>query len=168
MEPQWFFCAQTIKKSHCAAGMVFSLNAGGADGEFLQNARNQSQAGIASTISAFEPFPHISSFKASMKPTHLSANSSSTIQPLTETEAISSILLITAKPSTSAGCTCVQPTSASSIFNSSLSTSTRVRGGQSPSLTASPIISNNSWKIGQVFSHWRVLMSSVVIFCIVK
>lgn len=24
--PQWFFCAQTLPRSHCAAGMVFSLN----------------------------------------------------------------------------------------------------------------------------------------------
>ncbi|KAF2680643.1 hypothetical protein K458DRAFT_253790, partial [Lentithecium fluviatile CBS 122367] len=25
-EPQWFYCAQEFPKSHCRAGMVFSLN----------------------------------------------------------------------------------------------------------------------------------------------
>ncbi|KAF2650675.1 hypothetical protein K491DRAFT_707444 [Lophiostoma macrostomum CBS 122681] len=38
LEPQWFFCAQTLKKSHCHAGMVFSLNSGGAQKQFLHNA----------------------------------------------------------------------------------------------------------------------------------
>lgn len=37
-EPQWFFCAQTVAKSHCHAGMVFSLNDQGAYQSFLQNA----------------------------------------------------------------------------------------------------------------------------------
>lgn len=39
-DPQWFFCAQSVKASHCQAGMVFSLNPGGAHPEFLQNARS--------------------------------------------------------------------------------------------------------------------------------
>ncbi|KAF1940456.1 hypothetical protein EJ02DRAFT_314884, partial [Clathrospora elynae] len=37
-EPKWFFCAQTIKRSHCQASMVFSLNPCGAHNQFLQNA----------------------------------------------------------------------------------------------------------------------------------
>ncbi|KAF1363098.1 hypothetical protein EJ07DRAFT_104029 [Lizonia empirigonia] len=37
--PQWFFCAQRMKMSHCHAGMVFSLNPGGNQSKFLQNAR---------------------------------------------------------------------------------------------------------------------------------
>ncbi|KAF2278964.1 uncharacterized protein EI97DRAFT_351106, partial [Westerdykella ornata] len=36
--PQWFFCAQTLPRSHCNAGMVFSLNPRGAHYSFLQNA----------------------------------------------------------------------------------------------------------------------------------
>lgn len=32
--PQWFFCAQTKQKSHCNAGMVFSLNPGSAASQF--------------------------------------------------------------------------------------------------------------------------------------
>jgi plastocyanin len=38
-EPQWFFCAQNLPRSHCAAGMVFSLNPGGLIDEFRSNAR---------------------------------------------------------------------------------------------------------------------------------
>lgn len=41
-EPQWFFCAQHTKVSHCHAGMVFSLNPSGNHSEFLQNALNTS------------------------------------------------------------------------------------------------------------------------------
>jgi plastocyanin len=37
LAPQWFFCAQTINRSHCKAGMVFSLNPRGAQKQFLQN-----------------------------------------------------------------------------------------------------------------------------------
>lgn len=38
LEPQWFFCAQTLNNSHCHAGMVFSLNPGGLQNQYLQNA----------------------------------------------------------------------------------------------------------------------------------
>jgi hypothetical protein len=37
-DPKWFFCAQTVKRSHCQAGMVFSLNPYGAHAQFLHNA----------------------------------------------------------------------------------------------------------------------------------
>ncbi|KAF1840104.1 uncharacterized protein K460DRAFT_250365, partial [Cucurbitaria berberidis CBS 394.84] len=36
--PRWFFCAQRVKRSHCQAGMVFSLNPNGTHSQFLQNA----------------------------------------------------------------------------------------------------------------------------------
>jgi plastocyanin len=36
--PQWFFCAQTMKRPHCQAGMVFSLNAHGRHAQFLNSA----------------------------------------------------------------------------------------------------------------------------------
>ncbi|KAL6161719.1 hypothetical protein ACJQWK_09017 [Exserohilum turcicum] len=37
-DAKWFFCAQTVKRSHCRAGMVFSLNPHGAHDQFLHNA----------------------------------------------------------------------------------------------------------------------------------
>lgn len=37
-EPQWFFCAQNTPRSHCNAGMVFSLNSHGAHQSFVRNA----------------------------------------------------------------------------------------------------------------------------------
>ncbi|OCL02982.1 hypothetical protein AOQ84DRAFT_252022, partial [Glonium stellatum] len=37
-EPQWFYCAQMVHKSHCNAGMVFSLNPGGNTNQFIYNA----------------------------------------------------------------------------------------------------------------------------------
>lgn len=38
-KPQWFFCAQTFRMSHCQAGMVFSLNSGQTSHQqFLRNA----------------------------------------------------------------------------------------------------------------------------------
>ncbi|KAI1680242.1 hypothetical protein KJE20_10882 [Pyrenophora tritici-repentis] len=37
-DPKWFFCAQTVKRSHCQAGMVFSLNPHGSHAQFLHNA----------------------------------------------------------------------------------------------------------------------------------
>jgi plastocyanin len=36
--PRWFFCAQTINRSHCQAGMVFSLNSHGRHSQFVDNA----------------------------------------------------------------------------------------------------------------------------------
>lgn len=38
--PQWFYCAQVSLKSHCQAGMVFSLNPGARQNDFVDNARN--------------------------------------------------------------------------------------------------------------------------------
>ncbi|KAF2849427.1 hypothetical protein T440DRAFT_360861, partial [Plenodomus tracheiphilus IPT5] len=38
ISPRWFFCAQTTKRPHCQAGMVFSLNPGGRQKQFLDNA----------------------------------------------------------------------------------------------------------------------------------
>ena len=37
-EPQRFFCSQTIKSSHCHAGMVFGLNTAGQMDQFVKNA----------------------------------------------------------------------------------------------------------------------------------
>jgi plastocyanin len=37
-DPEWFFCAQTAKRAHCQAGMVFSLNPRGLYPQFLSNA----------------------------------------------------------------------------------------------------------------------------------
>jgi plastocyanin len=36
--PRWFFCSQNAKRSHCQAGMVFSLNAHGRQAQYLDNA----------------------------------------------------------------------------------------------------------------------------------
>ncbi|KAH4354193.1 hypothetical protein HBI81_256760 [Parastagonospora nodorum] len=38
IKPKWFFCAQIAPRSHCHAGMVFSLNPVGAHDTFMQNA----------------------------------------------------------------------------------------------------------------------------------
>ena len=56
--PQWFYCAQTVKKSHCHAGMVFSLNAGGAGEKFMQNAlglTSGNQAPLSSVMACSLP-----------------------------------------------------------------------------------------------------------------
>jgi hypothetical protein len=36
--PTWFFCSQVVPRSHCQAGMVFSLNSGGRENQFLSSA----------------------------------------------------------------------------------------------------------------------------------
>jgi plastocyanin len=36
---QWFYCAQDFPKSHCHAGMVFSLNPGGEHQDFIEKAK---------------------------------------------------------------------------------------------------------------------------------
>lgn len=38
LEPRWFFCAQNMTRSHCQAGMVFSLNPREAHADYLRNA----------------------------------------------------------------------------------------------------------------------------------
>lgn len=43
-DPQWFFCAQTLKSSHCNAGMVFSLNVGEKASAFVEEARTATQS----------------------------------------------------------------------------------------------------------------------------
>jgi plastocyanin len=45
-QPQWFFCAQQTPKSHCHAGMVFSLNPYGKQSDFIDNARNSRHAPV--------------------------------------------------------------------------------------------------------------------------
>jgi hypothetical protein len=35
--PTWFFCSQVVPRSHCQAGMVFSLNSGEHENQFLIN-----------------------------------------------------------------------------------------------------------------------------------
>lgn len=37
--PEWFYCAQESPRSHCEAGMVFSLNPGDQYNEFAENAK---------------------------------------------------------------------------------------------------------------------------------
>ncbi|KAF2633006.1 hypothetical protein BU25DRAFT_309881, partial [Macroventuria anomochaeta] len=54
-DPQWFFCAQSVKASHCHAGMVFSLNPGGAHPVFLQNAHSAVTAKIQPTLACQQP-----------------------------------------------------------------------------------------------------------------
>jgi plastocyanin len=36
--PTWFFCSQVVPRSHCQAGMVFSLNSRGRENQFLSSA----------------------------------------------------------------------------------------------------------------------------------
>lgn len=43
-DPQWFFCAQTLKSSHCNAGMVFTLNAAEKASAFVEEARTATQS----------------------------------------------------------------------------------------------------------------------------
>lgn len=57
--PQWFFCAQTAEKSHCHAGMVFSLNAGCAQKQFLRNALS---AAVTTTEIKSAPFYNVPTF----------------------------------------------------------------------------------------------------------
>jgi hypothetical protein len=54
-DPQWFFCAQRVKASHCNEGMVFSLNPGGEYSRFLQNARSTITADPQPTLTC--PLP---------------------------------------------------------------------------------------------------------------
>ena len=79
-DAKWFFCAQTAKRSHCQAGMVFSLNSHGAHAQFLHNALAGIEAAPTPTNSVCElPSVHLTTSKAStyMTPTGtLSANSS--------------------------------------------------------------------------------------------
>lgn len=49
-DPQWFFCAQRLRKSHCHAGMVFSLNPGGNHSSFMHNAHTTIAAEPQSTL----------------------------------------------------------------------------------------------------------------------
>ncbi|KAF1357339.1 hypothetical protein EJ07DRAFT_36946, partial [Lizonia empirigonia] len=53
--PQWFFCAQRMKGSHCHAGMVFSLNSGGNHSSFVQNARTAITAEPQPTLVCSQP-----------------------------------------------------------------------------------------------------------------
>lgn len=62
-KPQWFYCAQTFRKSHCHAGMVFSVNPGGKADQFIENARNSTIKAapvLLPTTNAY-PFPSKSS-----------------------------------------------------------------------------------------------------------
>ena len=64
-KPQWFFCSQTVSKSHCRSGMVFSLNARGSENSFLQNAFTDilpSSAPPTSIIAACPTYPPATNF----------------------------------------------------------------------------------------------------------
>jgi plastocyanin len=66
-DAKWFFCAQTAKRSHCQAGMVFSLNPRGAHAQFLHNALAGIGVAQTPTNSVCElPSAHLTTSKASM------------------------------------------------------------------------------------------------------
>lgn len=71
-EPRWFYCAQNLGRSHCQAGMVFSLNARGAHSDFMRNA-----------LTAVMPSP--STINACTVPPLLGSNNVSTTIGLTST-----------------------------------------------------------------------------------
>jgi hypothetical protein len=51
--PQWFFCRQLRRSSHCAAGMVFGLNPGKQMDEFMDNAQRAVPLPMTAENSAF-------------------------------------------------------------------------------------------------------------------
>lgn len=60
--PKWYFCAQNVRKSHCEAGMVFSLNPGGKHSQFLSNA--------LAAIDTTSGIPDIACQLPTLAPTH--------------------------------------------------------------------------------------------------
>ncbi|KAF1351758.1 hypothetical protein EJ07DRAFT_51033, partial [Lizonia empirigonia] len=64
-DAKWFFCAQTAKRSHCQAGMIFSLNPHGAHAQFLHNALAGIEVAPTPTISVCGlPSVHLTTTKA--------------------------------------------------------------------------------------------------------
>jgi hypothetical protein len=80
-DPKWFFCAQTVKRSHCQAGMVFSLNPYGAHAQFLHNAL----AGVEATSTPTNGL-------CVLPPIHPTTNNTSTHVPPTGTLSANSSL----------------------------------------------------------------------------
>jgi plastocyanin len=60
-EPQWFYCAQSIPRSHCQAGMVFSLNPGDRYEEFIHNAIGTQTTAVITTKVNSCPRPTVAS-----------------------------------------------------------------------------------------------------------
>lgn len=74
--PKWFFCAQTVLRSHCQAGMVFSLNPRGAHAMFLQNAL----AAVVSTVpQAFHQTPSLVSVTSAFRSVSASVSASGSL-----------------------------------------------------------------------------------------
>ncbi|KAF2005762.1 hypothetical protein P154DRAFT_423897, partial [Amniculicola lignicola CBS 123094] len=68
-----FFYAQTLTKSYCNAGMVFSLNLGGLYAEFLSNAL---RVVLTTTLSIYRP-PISNSPIITIQPSNYPVNNSS-------------------------------------------------------------------------------------------
>jgi plastocyanin len=71
--PTWFFCSQVVPRSHCQAGMVFSLNSGGRENQFLNSAlaavtAYSSQTGLSCQSPARNTSTSFPSGTASTKP----------------------------------------------------------------------------------------------------
>ncbi|UPX14882.1 uncharacterized protein EKO05_0005353 [Ascochyta rabiei] len=67
--PQWFFCSQSSKTSHCHAGMVFSLNPDGAHPKFFENARSTITAETQPTLACQQPASGFSQNRTVLAPT---------------------------------------------------------------------------------------------------
>ena len=76
-DPMWFFCRQTVPRSHCNSGMVFAVNAGDLWTEFQSNA----EASFQTITSSANPNVTAGDHNSSSTPTTASQESSSTSGP---------------------------------------------------------------------------------------
>ncbi|KAF4634574.1 hypothetical protein G7Y89_g3544 [Cudoniella acicularis] len=83
LDPEWFFCAQTIGKSHCRSGMVFGLNAGQQMGAFASAATLLETSTLASGVQATESGPFSDTVSQTSSPVDLITTSSTTPIPIT-------------------------------------------------------------------------------------
>ena len=78
-DPMWFFCRQTVPRSHCNSGMVFAVNAGDLWTEFQSNAEGSNRTIASSADSNVTAGDQ----NSSSTPTTASQGSSATSRPWT-------------------------------------------------------------------------------------
>lgn len=131
--PIWFHCAQTNPKSHCQAGMVFSINA---------NAEKSFDAFLANA-KAFDPSTVSAGSAPTTDPSISGSNSTSTTDP---SVSASNSTSVSSDPSAAGNATTIDPSSDPAAANSTTDATGSSSNGTStgaPSVAAPPAAANS-------------------------
>jgi hypothetical protein len=165
LEPQWYYCRQNDRTSHCHAGMVFALNPGDQMDQFKENAKRA--VGVLSTLSGDTSRTESPIIRSSTR------SSRSSVKKTQATPSPSLAAMSSAGIPDDSRATVVVVTRTVTKYCSSYSPSALVSPTSSPSAIVSPTSSHSSLKRnatktsmapGIIFSQIMLRLGTFVMF----